>query len=340
MFLQNAWYVAARTEELQDGPSAHTILGENIVLYRGADGRPAALADACPHKKLPLSMGRLKGNHIECGYHGMVLDGGGQCVHIPSQTTIPKKATVRAYPLAEKFGFVWIWMGDANKADETSILEIDNFDNPEWGKTGGDSMVLNTSYLNITDNLLDPSHVAWVHRSSFAADGCEDTPLEVQTEDQGVTVYRWILDREPPAYYAKLIKFQGNCDRLQHYEVRFPSIAINKSIFTPAGTKSDNASLHPEAYVMVSYNFLTPINEHQTKYFWFQHRNTDPDDKAVTDEISEGTEQAFEEDRLVLEGVQRVQQHSESPNVVLGIDHGAIRFRQMLEKIMSRERES
>lgn len=338
MFLKNAWYVAARIHELENGPSAHTILGEEVVLFRQEDGRPAALADACPHKKLPLSMGRLKGNHIECGYHGMVLDGSGACVHIPSQTTIPKKARVRSYPLAEKLGFVWIWMGDADKADEASILDIEHFDDPEWGRTGGDSMVLETSYLNITDNLLDPSHVAWVHRSSFAADGCEDTPLEVRTEDQGVTVSRWILDREPPAYYAKLVKFRGNCDRLQHYEVRFPSIAINKSIFTPAGTKSDDGSLHPLAYVMVSYNLLTPINEHRTRYFWFQHRNTDPNDREVTERISKGTEQAFEEDRLVLEAVQRGQLSSGSPNVVLGIDHGAIRFRQMLEEKVSLER--
>jgi phenylpropionate dioxygenase-like ring-hydroxylating dioxygenase large terminal subunit len=334
------WCDAFRTDEVQETPSAHTILGDNVVLFRQDDGRPVALEDACPHKKLPLSMGRREGDHIECGYHGMVVDGSGQCVHIPSQTTIPKKASVRAYPLAEKFGFVWIWMGDASLADEALILDIDDFDNPTWGRTRGDSMVLETSYLNITDNLLDPSHVAWVHRSSFAADGCEDTPLEVKTEDQGVTVHRWILDREPPAYYAKLVKFEGHCDRLQHYEVRFPSIAINKSIFTPAGTKSDNGALHEQAYVMVSYNFLTPVNEHQTKYFWFQHRNTDPDDAAITADISKGTEQAFEEDRLVLEGVERGQQSSESANVVLGIDHGPIRFRQLLEKKIALERES
>ena len=132
MFLKNTWYVAARTDEVEEAPSAHTILGDDVVLFRQEDGRPVALEDACPHKKLPLSMGRRKGNHIECGYHGMVLDGAGQCVHIPSQTTIPKKARVRAYPLAEKLGFVWIWMGDATLADESLILDIDDFDDPAW----------------------------------------------------------------------------------------------------------------------------------------------------------------------------------------------------------------
>ena len=332
MYLKNTWYVAARTDEVGRALTAHTILEENIVIFRQDDGRPVALEDACPHRKLPLSMGRLQGDRIECGYHGMVLDGAGQCVHIPSQTSIPKKAKVESYPLAEKWGFVWIWMGDPSKADVSKIVTIDHYDEPGWGRTTGDSMIVETNYLNITDNLLDPSHVAWVHRSSFAADGCEDTPLEVRTEDNGVTVYRWIIDREPPAYYAPLVKFEGNCDRLQHYEVQFPSLAINKSVFTPVGTGGDGSELDPKAYVMMSYNFLTPINEHQTKYFWFQHRNTDADDEAITESISKGTEIAFEEDRLVLEGVQRGLDNATSANVVLGIDHGPIRFRQMLEE--------
>ena len=340
MFLRNAWYAAARTDEVTRGLSAHTILGDNVALFREEDGRAVALEDACAHKKLPLSMGRLKDAGVECGYHGMVFDHEGRCVHIPSQTTIPKKATVRSYPLAEKWGFVWIWMGDPSVADESSIVHIEDFDNRVWGRTRGGSMTIDTSYLNITDNLLDPSHVAFVHLSSFAADGCEDTPLEVRTEERGVTVYRWIMDREPPAYYAKLVTFRGNCDRLQHYEVRFPSVAINKSIFAPAGTGAETGSLHPDTYMMVSYNFLTPINDHQTRYFWFQHRNTNPDDEAISKMVAEGAEQAFAEDRLVLEGVQRGQDSSDSEGMVLSIDHGPIRFRQLLQEKIAREQEA
>jgi vanillate O-demethylase monooxygenase subunit len=229
-------------------------------------------------------------------------------------------------------------MGDPSSVDPSTILTIEHFDDPGWGRTRGDTMILETNYLNITDNLLDPSHVAWVHQSSFAAGGCEDTPLEVEIGQRGVTVFRWILDREPPAYYAPLVKFEGNCDRLQHYEVRFPSLAINKSVFTPAGTGNREGALDPRAYIMVSYNFLTPINERQTKYFWFQHRNTDPDDDAITASISKGTEAAFEEDRRVLEGVQRGLDRAGSANVVLGIDRAPIRFRQMLEEKISKQR--
>lgn len=337
MFLKNAWYVAARVEEVGRALTARTILGAAIALFRRDDGRPAALADACAHKKLPLSMGRLTGDRVECGYHGMVFDGDGRCVHIPSQSSIPNRASVRSYPLAEKWGFVWIWMGEASAADESEIVPIDNFDAPAWGRTKSGAMVLETSYLNITDNLLDPSHVAFVHRSSFAAYGCEDTPLDVKVEKSGVTVSRWIFDRQPPAYYAKLVRFDGRCDRLQHYEVRVPSVAINKSIFTPAGTGGRDEPLHPDAYVMVSYNFLTPIDGERTHYYWFQHRNTDPRDESVSRTIVEGTEAAFAEDRLVLEGVQRGQRSSDTKGIVLSIDHGSIRFRQLLAERIARE---
>ena len=74
MFLRNAWYVAAWENEVADKPFPVRILNEKIVLFRKSDGRIAALEDACPHRKLPLSMGRIKGDQIECGYHAMIFD--------------------------------------------------------------------------------------------------------------------------------------------------------------------------------------------------------------------------------------------------------------------------
>lgn len=71
MYLKNAWYVAAWDHELGREPLAVTMLEERIVLYRRTDGKPTALEDACPHRKLPLSMGHIKGDEIECGYHGL-----------------------------------------------------------------------------------------------------------------------------------------------------------------------------------------------------------------------------------------------------------------------------
>ena len=112
MFARNAWYIAAWSDEVADKPLARRILNEPVVLFRGQDGRAAALADRCCHRSAPLSLGRVVEEGIECGYHGLVINCAGQCVRVPGQRLIPPDATVRNYPLVEKNRFLWIWPGD------------------------------------------------------------------------------------------------------------------------------------------------------------------------------------------------------------------------------------
>jgi phenylpropionate dioxygenase-like ring-hydroxylating dioxygenase large terminal subunit len=337
MYLRNTWYALARREEIGEALSAFQVLGERIVAYRKADGSTVALEDACPHRKLPLSMGKRQGDGIMCGYHGLTFDGTGSCVAAPTQGKIPSTARVRSYPTADRWGLVWIWMGDAAKADPSKIIHIDNHDSAGWGMTNGDSMACGCNYLWLVDNLLDPSHVAWVHVTSFAAPGTEDTVLQVNAADNGVVVSRWMLDRPVPPYYAPLVKFKGNCDRLQHYEVRYPSLGINKSIFTPTGTGGAGKPLHEKAYVMMSYHFLTPIDATTTRYFWLQNRNTDAGNAEISAQVAAGARRAFEEDRLILEAVDKGMSGKTSPNLDLALDVGALRFRRGLQSLIDKE---
>ena len=337
MYLRNAWYALARRDEIGEGLAAFTVLGERIVAFRRADGSPAAIEDACPHRKLPLSMGRREGDTIVCGYHGLTFDGAGTCVAAPTQGRIPSTAKVRGYPVVDKWGLVWIWMGDPAAADPAKIITIDNHGEPGWKLTNGDSMICGCNYLYLTDNLLDPSHVAWVHVTSFAAPGTESTPLEVNATDSGVVVSRWMLDRPVPPFYAPLVKFGGNCDRLQHYEVRYPALGINMSIYTPAGKGGAGKALPAGTYRMVSYHFLTPVDEATTRYFWLQHRNTDADNPEITAQIAEGARRAFEEDRVILEAVHRGMAEKTSPHLNLALDAGALRFRRNLQAMIDKE---
>ncbi len=337
MFLKNAWYVAARSEEVNRGLLKRTMLKEDIVLYRTEAGLPVALENACPHRKLPLSMGCLKGDAVECGYHGLMFDPSGKCVAAPTQERIPPSARVKSYPAEERYGLVWVWMGDPAQADASSIYQVENYGKAGWGRTDGGVLDIKCHYLYITDNLLDPSHVAWVHKTSFFAPGTEGTPLETDLYEDGLVVSRWIYNQTPPDFYAPLLKFKGNCDRLQHYEVRTPSIAVNKSIFTPPGGGGDVNNLPEQSYVMVSYNFMTPVDENHTRYYWFQHRNTDPDDEALSARIHTGAVMAFNEDRVVLEAVHRGMAEKTTDNFNLGLDAGALRFRMLLDKMIDAE---
>lgn len=337
VFLRNCWYVASLSREVARQPKAVRLLDEAIVLYRRQDGTPVALEDACPHRKLPLSMGRIKGDAIECGYHGLTFDGCGSCIEAPTQVQIPSMARVRSYPVQDRYGLLWIWMGSPELAARTPILEIDNHGSPDWHLTTGDSLLCRCHYLWLVDNLLDPSHVAWVHRSSFAASGTEDTPLQIQANEHGLVCSRWIYGHPPPPFYAPLVKFQGPADRLQHYEVRLPSTAINRSTFAPAGMGGPGLGEDPRIYRMVSYNFLTPIDADHTLYFWLQHRNTDVHDQALTERIAAGAKSAFEEDRVVLEAVHQGMKNKRTPNIGLLLDAGASRFRRILAERIAAE---
>jgi vanillate O-demethylase monooxygenase subunit len=337
MFLKNAWYVAALGSEVGRSLLPVKLLGEDIVLYRKRDGGVAALEDACPHRKLPLSMGRLKEDTVECGYHGLVFDCSGQCVHAPGLARVPRAAVARSYPVEERYGMVWVWMGDPAKADPAGIVEVDHWGDPAWGMNRGDAMTVRCHYLYLTDNLLDPSHVSWVHQTSFGNAAIIGEPLDTEVRDDGVLVSRWMRNVEVAPFYAKFVRFRGNCDRKQHYEVRFPSHAVIRAIFTPAGTASDTEPFHPDVFLMDSYNFLSPVDESTTRYFWFQMRNFSPDDAEVSRQFSEDVRQAFEEDRAVLEAVHRGM--AKSPSTMnLPLDSGPLRFRRRMGEMIDAER--
>jgi phenylpropionate dioxygenase-like ring-hydroxylating dioxygenase large terminal subunit len=331
MFLRNAWYVAVWEEEVANALVSVELLDEKIVIFRKIDGSFAALEDSCPHRKIPLSMGRLKGDTVECGYHGLTFDGTGTCVRSPSSNSIPPDAKVKSYPTMSRYGLVWIWMGDPILADPALIVTIDEWGDERWGTSRGKSMTVDCNYLYLVDNLLDPTHVAWVHQSSFGNADCEDVALKVASAPEGVTVSRWIYDTDPAPFYSKFLKFAGRCDRKQHYEVRYPSTAVIKAVFTPAGTGGDDdAPVHDAVFLMDSYNFLTPVNDHQTRYFWFQLRNFAPDDAEVSAEFADGVRTAFEEDRVILNAVQRGMSDKRTPNIDLKVDLGSFRFRRGL----------
>jgi phenylpropionate dioxygenase-like ring-hydroxylating dioxygenase large terminal subunit len=337
MFLRNAWYVAAWEHEVADGLVPMKLLGENIVFYRKTDGKVAALEDACPHRKLPLSMGRILGDNVECGYHGLTFDCSGACTLAPGLDKPPPMARVRSYPVESRYGLLWIWMGDAAKVDVSKLFEVEHWGDPAWGLNQGDGMQIACNYLYMTDNLLDPSHVSWVHRGSFAGSTLEDTPLEVTVNDLGVTVWRWLNNVEPAPFYAPFLKFTGRCDRKQQYEVRYPGHAAIKAVFTPAGTGGEGRPAHEDVFIMDSYNFMTPIDENTTKYYWFQMRNFAPGDAEVSQRFAVSVRGAFEEDRAILQAVHHGMANKTTPNVDLRIDAGPLRFRRRLAQMIEAE---
>lgn len=337
-FIRDTWYVAGRSADFDASPAPLTILGDEIVIFRGEGDVPIALEDACPHRKLPLSRGAVEGSRIICGYHGLTFDATGACVAAPTQPgAVPERACVRSYPVADRWGFLWIWMGAAEAADPNDIIDIPHYDDPDWGRTACGALEMACHYLYITDNLLDPSHVAWVHLTSFAGAGTDDRPLVVEDIPDGVIVSRWIMNEPPPPYYAAMLPFGPTCDRKQHYEMRLPAIALNMSVYTPAGEGGADKALSENAFINVSYNFITPVDGTHSRYFWFQHRNMHASDTALSQKMFEGAVMAFNEDKEVLERVQTGMSARKTPYLNLGLDAGAMRFRSKIAKRIEAE---
>jgi vanillate O-demethylase monooxygenase subunit len=204
--IRNAWYVAAYSREVGRALFARTILGAPIVMYRTAAGSPVAFHDACPHRAMPLSKGALLGDRLRCMYHGALFDPTGACVEVPSQARVPPGFHVKAYPLIEKGYWIWIWMGDPAAADPALLP-----DQKILGLDGDRFYAIPTKYRHVearyhllNENLVDDTHIVFVHRGQFESGGRVHTPPEVSQKGTMI-VTRWYDPKERVAAPMRLL---------------------------------------------------------------------------------------------------------------------------------------
>ena len=169
MFFDNIWYCVAQTTELSTQPFERVVCNQPLVLFRTAkSGQPVAMENRCPHRQAPLSMGRVIGDEIMCGYHGWVMAADGSCSHVPHQEATSRNARIQSYPIAERWGFVWAWLGAPESADAALIPEM------PWLVSEDRSSILSNfraeaSDQLMADNLLDVSHADFLHAQSFGS---------------------------------------------------------------------------------------------------------------------------------------------------------------------------
>lgn len=193
-FLENIWYCAAHAEEIGDKPLGRIICGMPMVIYRGASGQAVALEDRCPHRQAPLSLGNVIGENIQCNYHGLIFDGTGACVHIPRQDGISASNRIRAFPAVERWGFIWVWWGDADAADPDAIPDLPWTTDPER-RVAYFYWHVNANHQLMADNLLDVSHVDFLHKHSIAskidpeAKEAAAPKVTIETRVEGDTVH-------------------------------------------------------------------------------------------------------------------------------------------------------
>lgn len=337
MFLKDYWYVAAWDHEVADGLLARTLLGEPVVLFRTPDGTAVALEDHCCHRGLPLSMGKPVGEGLQCGYHGLTFDRTGACVAVPGQSQVPPGASVRAYPLVERWHWLWIWMGDPERADPALIPDWWWLDHPDWDLVKGKHLHIQCHYELITDNLLDLSHLAYVHLATIGTGSITEFPITTEREDDLVRVTRWILDRAPPPLFKTVGGFEGTVDRWQIVETRAPchtliyagAIEAGAADPGPHGTRGEPAGgIH-----IRNVNAPTPETETSTFYFYGHARDFGLGDAQVSKTMFEQFARTFDEDVGILEAQQRsLDRDPDRPLVDINVDAPGLAARRMVRE--------
>ena len=266
-FVRNLWYVAAWSHEVGDLPFARRLLDVPVALWRDDTGRACALEDRCCHRGLPLSMGRIVDGHLQCGYHGLTYDRDGRCVRVPGQDRVPPKARVVRFPLVEQDGLLWIWLGDADRADPSRIVRVARHVDPSWSWQG-EHFAYRADHLLLYDNLLDLTHVGYVHPQTIGGDAEDHSSASTTITRDGDTVQgvRWMRNVRPPAAYQALRPFAGRIDRWQ--TMRFSPGAVRISVAAKdAGTARD-ADDFDDAYESHGFHGVTPESPGRCHYFW------------------------------------------------------------------------
>ena len=307
-----------------------------MVFYRRLDRRVVALRDACPHRLLPLSLGLREGDSIRCKYHGLKLGPDGCAEEMPIRTDpVNRRVCAEAYVTQERHRFVWVWVGEAAKADPALIPDLWPCSAPGWTFDGGYYPIA-CDYRLMIDNLMDLTHETYVHGSSIGQPEIMEAPIETVADGAGdhggVVVRRWMAGVDAPPFWRGALKQPGPVDRWQICQFLLPSAVMIDVGVAPVGAGASFES-HDSGVRGMVVDFMTPESETSHHYFWGMARNFDVDDAGFTARFKRQQGGVFAEDREILEAQQRA--ISANPDLRLTayrIDEGGVRARQLINR--------
>ncbi len=341
MFALNTWYVAARSDEIDtERPLGRRICNRAMAFYRKSSGQVAAVEDFCPHRGAPLSLGFVQGDTLVCGYHGLAMGSDGKTVSMPSQRVRGFPA-IGSYPVHEAHGFVWVWPGDAAKADRTLVPQFEWMGNPAFGYGGGLYHIA-CDYRLMIDNLMDLTHETYVHSNSIGQKEIDEVPCKTRVEGDHVITERFMEGIEAPPFWKMALRMNGlpddqPVDRWQICHFTPPSHVMIEVGVALAGHGGYAA---PDTVKAASWvvDFITPETDTSMHYFWGMARKFKPADAGLTDQIREGQGKIFSEDLEMLERQQKnLSAFPERKLLMLNIDAGGVQSRKLIDRIVAAE---
>ncbi|MEJ2043721.1 MAG: aromatic ring-hydroxylating dioxygenase subunit alpha [Reinekea sp.] len=342
-FPKNTWYVAAMSDEIGlEKPLGRTICGESIAFYRPEAGEIAAVRDFCPHRGAAMSLGYVEDGLLVCGYHGLKMDADGKTRHMPKQR-VSGFPCMRPFAVEERYGFIWVWPGDQDKADPDLIPHLAWAESEDWAYGGG-LYHIHCDYRLMIDNLMDLTHETYVHSTSIGQKEIDEAPVRTTVDGDMVITSRFMDNISAPPFWQAALKANGLAgdapvDRWQVCRFTPPSHVLIDVGVAHAGHGGCDAPKNVKASSIV-VDFITPESEDTMWYFWGMARNFKADDAALTDEIRTGQGAIFKEDLDVLERQQaNLKAFPAYELLKLDIDAGGVQSRRIIDRLIQQEQQ-
>lgn len=340
MFVYNAWYMGAWADEVKpQGLLGRVLLKLPVVFYRTEDGTALALEDRCCHRALPLSHGCVVGDQLQCGYHGLIYDRNGLCVKVPGQERVPAQARVRSYPVVEQDQMLWIWMGEPALANPALIVRHPWHDDPAWVWIK-DRYSIKANYQLVTDNLMDLTHVGYVHQRTIGGTPQAHSDADTQTtrSETGVKVTRWMMDSVPPPSYVAAHKFNTpTVDRWMEIDFFAPAAVRIHTGATDAGAGAREGR-RDGGLAFMGLNLQTPETEKTTHYFWSGAHTHEANQSDTRAKLLTSLPITFAEDKVVVEAQQESIDRLEGAQLVMiASDAGLIHARRLVASMIEEE---
>lgn len=337
MFLTNCWYALGWSEEFVSQPLERIICGVKLVLFRRADHSVATLSGVCPHRFASLARGKLlDSGNLQCPYHGLEFDSTGRCVHNP-HGALPSSVRLRSYITVERYGLAWLWWGKSEEANPALIPDFQCLLDPRYRTIHG-SIVTHGNYELVTDNLMDLSHVGFLHAGGLGGDSIQRGKHEVFQSGTTVQSNRWCPNAPaPPVWKALMNNYDKNVDHWLDMRWDAPASMLLDVGVAPVGSDRRDGITQWGAHV------LTPQDENSTLYFWASARDFALDSEETDRQIRLAIEWAFgHEDKPMIEDVQRnmgARTFEEMKPLLLPFDKGSVFARRMLADLIAGQKQ-
>lgn len=332
--VRNGWYVLAFARDLTQELVSRWLLNEPVVLYRRQNGEPVALSGLCPHRFYPLGKSRLHNDIITCSYHGFSFNADGACTDIPGQDNIPSTCKLRSYPVVEHGMWIWVWAGDAEKADKSllpDLVEISH-DYPGFTPTPFYFHELKARYQLLNDNLLDLSHLAFLHATTIGVGANATVPEELSEEPRILRSRRRMKNCPAPPVVKTTLGYEGTIDQVNGMDFHAPGLHAGfADMFYPEG--------HPDAGKLLRkaqvFHAVTPATRNSCYYFF----GMAGDDPAQLELMKEYLKKTVAEDVDASESIEQMLAITGEPvrEVVKFSDRNTVRGRLLLQKLMEAE---